>query len=63
MGAADAFRIAANYLLPLQIVVVKQFAADNGLEAMRYDQVTDTWYFTDGEPYTTSAIIKHMTRQ
>jgi hypothetical protein len=62
MVAADPFRIAASYLPLHEIVAVTSFAVDNGLEALHYNPLANAWQFSDGEIYTTSAIILHQTR-
>lgn len=34
-----------------------RYAAAAGLEVMKYDPVTDTWYLTDGEAYSSPVFF------
>jgi hypothetical protein len=60
MGIYDQASIlldAAEFVGKERALAVYAYAEAQGLDVMKYDPVTDTWYFSDGEPYRTELLV------
>lgn len=56
-NALCVYQAAAARRGKLQSAAVERWACARGLVPLKYDWGADVWYFSDGEAYTTSAII------
>lgn len=43
-------------------LAVYNWAFGQGIQPMRYDWRTDTWFMNDGEPYTTTLILREAAK-
>lgn len=44
-------------------IQIFNWAFERGLTPMSYDWKTDSWYMSDGEPYTTTLIMRELANE